>query len=90
MLGWCNFQKNLSLSREYAGLREDFNAGTAAVEALRRLEAAELDPGSVWAWTMRFDGVTLAELCASTLTHDEVAEHLHERTGLVGGVSWAA
>ena len=36
VLGWCNFQKNLRLSREYAGLRDDFAAGTIAVEALRQ------------------------------------------------------
>lgn len=45
-----------------------------------RIEAADLEPALVWAWTMQHDGVELADLCRSRLTHDEVRTHLAERT----------
>ena len=62
----------------------------AAWAVLDRIEAAGLAAPTVWAWTMHFDGTTLADLCASSLTHDEVVAHLLERSGVFGGLSLAA
>ncbi|CAN5434280.1 hypothetical protein BH09ACT12_BH09ACT12_02460 [soil metagenome] len=55
-----------------------------------RVEVAGLDPSAIWEWTMHFDGVTLADLCASDLTHAEVVEHLHQRSGVFAGLGYAA
>lgn len=45
-----------------------------------RIEAADLDPRLVWSWTMQHDGVELALMCGSRLTHDEVRAHLRALT----------
>lgn len=57
------------------GVRED-----KVWSVIDRLEAADLEPALVWAWTMKYDGTELADLCRSRLTHDEVRAHLVNRT----------
>lgn len=49
-----------------------------------RMEAADLEPAQVWAWTMKHDGIALAELLGSAVTDAELLQMLSHRANVAG------